>query len=176
MMQEERYVESATLERTIVTNLPRFGECTYLESEVISFPWGLPGFAQLRRFLVLQIASQGGFIWLQSLDDVKIALPLGDPWSLFEDYDPRLPAYAKVALDLGSPEDFVLLCVVVVTENAEEMSMNLMAPIVINLKTRTGRQVMLENSEYTVRTPVPRVEASRFIGASDEEEGEALVP
>lgn len=175
-MRGDRFVEPATLERTISINLPRFGECTYLESEVITFPWGLPGFAHLRNFLVLQVPNNSGFIWLQSLDDVKIALPLADPWALFDTYDPRLPQYAKVALNLDSPEDFVLLCVVVVTENAAEMSMNLLAPIVINLKSRTGRQVMLENTDYSVRTPVPRLESQPFAPQGRAEEGEALVP
>ena len=45
---------------------------------------------------------------------------------------------------------------VVVTKDAGEMTMNLMAPIVVNLKTRRARQVMLENSGYSVRTAIPR--------------------
>jgi flagellar assembly factor FliW len=67
-----------------------------------------------------------------------------------------LPAYATEALDIHGPEDFTILCIVVVTKDAEEMTMNLMAPIILNLKTRRGRQVMLENSGYSVRTPIPR--------------------
>ena len=34
--------------------------------------------------------------------------------------------------------------------------MNLLAPVVINLVTRTGRQVTLETGGYSVRTPIPR--------------------
>jgi flagellar assembly factor FliW len=139
-----------------VETFPRFGECSYLDSEVLEFPWGLPGFAHLRRFIVLQVGGQDGFVWLQSLDDVKVALPLADPWSLFEDYDPALPQYAKVALSLERPEDFVVLCVIVVSEKASEMTANLLAPVVINLKTRIGRQIMLDDASYSVRTPVPR--------------------
>lgn len=143
-------------DRTNVVVFPRFGECSYLDSEVIEFPWGLPGFGHLRQFVVLQVNGQDGFIWLQSLDDLNMALPLADPWSIFADYDPHLPQYAKVALSLENPEDFIILNVVVVTKNAEEMTMNLLAPLVINLKTRIGRQVMLENSDYSVREPLPR--------------------
>jgi flagellar assembly factor FliW len=60
------------------------------------------------------------------------------------------------SLDLSRPEDFVTLCVVVVSPGAEEMTMNLLAPVVINLHTRTGRQVTLETGGYSVRTPIPR--------------------
>ena len=75
---------------------------------------------------------------------------------MFDDYDPKLPAYAASALAIESPSDFTVLCVVVVTENAEEMTINLFAPIVINLRTRKARQVVLENSGFSVRQPVPR--------------------
>lgn len=141
---------------------PRFGECSYLDSEVIEFPWGLPGFASLRHFLVLQVGGQDGFIWLQSLDDVQIALPLADPWQIFDDYEPHLPHYAKVALALDRPDDFIILCIVVVTKNAEDMTMNLLAPIIINLKTHIGRQIMLEGTEYSIRTPIPRKAAAKY--------------
>jgi flagellar assembly factor FliW len=139
---------------TIVT--PRFGEVEFAETDVIEFPWGLPGFSDLHRFLALSLPEQPNFIWLQSVEEPQTALPAADPWQIFTDYEPKLPAYATEALELRNAEDFTILCVVVVTKGAEEMSMNLMAPIVVNLKTRRARQVMLESSGYGVRTPIPR--------------------
>lgn len=146
-------------EGTVTIDLPRFGECTYAKSEVIEFPWGLPGFPNHSRWLALTVETQPSFVWLQSLDDLKIALPCADPYHIFESYEPTLPAYAAAALEIEHPGDFTLLCVVVVTEGAAEMSMNLLAPIVVNLRTRRGRQIMLDNSSYSVREPIPRKEA-----------------
>lgn len=142
--------------KTTTLDLPRFGLCTYAETEVIAFPWGLPGFSELRRFLVLTVPGQDGYIWLQSLDDVKVAMPLCDPWSLFEEYDAPLPLYAQQSLGLAAPDDFCIMCVCVVGKGAAEMTINLLAPVVINLKTRIGRQVTLENQTHSVRTPIPR--------------------
>ena len=139
---------------TVVT--PRFGEVTFAQGDVIEFPWGLPGFPELRRFLALSLDEQPSFVWLQSVDDPNIALPAADPWQIFNEYEPKLPAYATAALELHGPEDFTVLCVVVVTKDAQEMTMNLMAPIVVNLKLRRARQVMLENSGYSVRAAIPR--------------------
>jgi flagellar assembly factor FliW len=146
-------------DRTATIDLPRFGECTYTEAEVIDFSWGLPGFPNLRRWLALSVETQPNFVWLQSLDDVKIALPATDPYQLFDNYDPKLPPYAVAALEIEHPGDFTVLCVVIVTEGAAEMSINLLAPVVINLRTRRGRQIMLENSSYSVREPMPRMGA-----------------
>jgi len=154
LITEENRVDQGPPVTTVT--FPNFGACTFAETEVITFPWGLPGFAELRRFLVLAIPEQAGYVWLQSLDDHGVALPLTDPWSLFDDYEAPLPHYAKQSLNLQNPDDFCLLCVCVVGKGAAEMTINLLAPVVINLKTRTGRQVALENQRYSVRTPIPR--------------------
>ena len=141
---------------TQTMKFPRFGTCAFTEADVIQFPWGLPGFPNLRRWLALNVEENSTFVWLQSLDDVNVALPTLDPYFVFEDYDPKLPAYAAAALEIEAPSDFTILCVVVVTENAEDMTMNLFAPIVINLRTHMGRQIVLENSGFSVRQPMPR--------------------
>ena len=145
---------STQLEKTTTVQLPRFGECTYGESEVIRFPWGLPGFVALRRFLVISVDGEQGYIWLQSLDDLGVALPLCDPWSLFDDYEAPLPFYAKQSLEIETAESFCVMCVLVARPGSDETTINLLAPIIINLQTRIGRQVTLENQRYSVRTPI----------------------
>jgi flagellar assembly factor FliW len=140
----------------LTMHFPRFGECSFLPEEVFEFPWGLPGFSNLRRWIALTVESQTSFVWLQSLDDPAVALPTIDPYFVFEQYEPKLPAYVAPALDISGPSDFVILCVVVATPDAKEMSLNLMAPIVLNLRNRKGRQIPLENSGYSVREPLPR--------------------
>ncbi len=152
--------QNAQAPKTTTIYLPRFGECSYVNSEVIRFPWGLPGFAALRRFLVLSVDGEQGYIWLQSLDDLGVAIPLCDPWSLFEDYEAPLPLYAKQSLEIVTAESFCVLCVLVARPGSSETTINLLAPIVINLETRVGRQVTLENQRYSVRTPVVRTAAA----------------
>jgi flagellar assembly factor FliW len=148
--------EHSELEKTTTINLPRFGVCTYGDSEVIRFPWGLPGFAAMRRFLVISVDGEQGYVWLQSLDDRSVAIPLCDPWSLFDDYEAPLPLYAKQSLEIETADSFCLMCVLVARESEAETTINLLAPIVINLESRIGRQVTLENQRYSVRTPVKR--------------------
>ena len=143
-------------DRTLTAELPRFGICTYEQSEVIEFPWGLPGFPTLRSWLPLTVESHPSYVWLQSLDDLSVALPSVDPWMIFEDYDPKMPAYAFQSLDIREAADFATLCVVVVTPNADDMTINLMAPVLVNLRTRKGRQIMLDGSSYSTREPIPR--------------------
>jgi flagellar assembly factor FliW len=46
------------------------------------------------------------------------------------------------------------------------MTMNLMAPIVVNLRTRQARQVMLENSGYSMKEAVPRKASGEAVGGA----------
>jgi flagellar assembly factor FliW len=140
----------------VTVDSPRFGKIEYAQSDVMVFPWSIPGFTDMHRWLILSLDSQPGYVWIQSLDDPTTALPAADPWMLFEGYDPKLPAYAFLGLEIQDPEDFTLLCVVVVKPGAEEMTMNLMAPIVVNLRTNRARQVVLDGTNYSVNAPIPR--------------------
>jgi flagellar assembly factor FliW len=147
-------VEAITAPTTTV-QLPRFGTCTYREAEVLTFPWGLPGFPDCQRFLALTVGA-GTVLWLQSLDDLKVALPVADPWQFFPEYEPRLPSFARLSLALDRAEDFAVLAVTIIPEEGEA-TMNLMAPIIVNLRTRVARQVTVEGEEYSMRTPIPDI-------------------
>lgn len=157
-------MNAAVAEATTTIDLPKFGEFTYADTEVIEFPWGIPGFSKLHHFVAIQLEEQPHFVWLQSLDDLSVALPTADPWSVFADYEPKAPPYAVTALDLSNPEDFVVLCVVVAGKDGE-MTMNLLAPVIINLKTRRARQITLEGTAYSVREKLPRKEAAEGMEA-----------
>ena len=137
--------------------LPRFGTIEYREDDLIVFPWGIPGFDHLKSFLALSLPAQDHLVWLQSIEDVNVALPAADPWAYFPAYDPSLPAFARISLDLDKPEDFTVLGIVVAPGDGT-MFMNLMAPVIVNLKSRIARQVALDASGYSVATPIPLID------------------
>jgi flagellar assembly factor FliW len=141
---------------TMSVNLPRFGEFAYAQTDVFEFPWGLPGFPEHHRWLFLTLDSQPSFVWLQSLDDLGVALPAANPWMIFDEYDPKIPAHAFTSLEIQGAADFTFLCVMVVTAEARDMTMNLASPIVVNLRTRKARQVTIEDGGYSLRAPIPR--------------------
>jgi len=137
----------------IDVDLPRFGRCRYRAADVLTAPWGLPGLPGLRRFITMS-GGADGFVWLQSLDDVAVALPTADPWSAFAEYAPVLPPYALGSLDVTDAQECATLCVVVPA--ALGWTMNLLAPIVVNVTTRRVRQITLEHGGYSARTPMHR--------------------
>jgi len=127
----------------------------FSEASDVRFPWGLPGFPHLRRFALVETPAMEPSMWLRSATAARVALPLVDPWAWFRDYEPLLPAYAYVTLELSGDEDAIVANVVLPAEAGRPPTVNLFAPIIINRRTRIGRQIVLENSAYEIRTPFP---------------------
>ena len=71
---------SVTLQST------RFGEVEIPDEAVIDFPLGLIGLGG-SRYTLLARSDDAAFVWLHSLDDPALALPLTNPWRFFDSYE-----------------------------------------------------------------------------------------
>ena len=126
-----------------------------LEPPVLTFPDGIPGFPGATRWVLTELAEDGAFQLLQSLDDPDLAMVVGTPWLFFPDYAPDLADSEVHALGIERPEDAVLFCSVTVPDSGEAPTMNLLGPFVVNRHTNVGRQVVLGLDDAQVRTPLP---------------------
>ena len=64
----------------------RFGVIQIAEDRVITFPKGLLGFPQARRYCLLEPGEDACFFWLQSLDEPGLAFVVTDPALFVGDY------------------------------------------------------------------------------------------
>lgn len=118
---------------------------------IIRFEEGIYGFETVRDFLLLQ-EDETQTIWsLQAADAPYPTLLAVNPFLVCADYRPALTR--RDFLLLGSPqeEDLCFLAVAAIKRDLKNSVVNLKSPIVINAKTRTGRQIILEDSSYPVR-------------------------
>lgn len=123
------------------------------EARIVTFPNGLPGFPDCRRFAVL--SGEGStFLWLQSVEQVEVALPMAEAFSLFPDYDVELDADDAVALQITDPERVAVFVIVTVHGDPLQAHANLVAPVIINTATCLGRQKILTQSGYAVNRPL----------------------
>lgn len=130
-----------------------WGVVEVADDRVVHFPEGLPGFPDSRRFALL--GEPGAlFLWLQSVDDPEVALPVADPFSLFGGYEVPLDPEDVEALAVTSPQEVAVLVVVTVRSEPLEATANLAAPILVNTARRLGRQKVLSDSRYSVRHPL----------------------
>jgi len=132
----------------------RFGELTVgLEDEIV-VPQGLLGFPECKRFCLVDPADDTLILWLQSLDHSEVAFPLLEPKIFKPDYTARLSAAELRELKLENINQSAVFSVLTIPEDALQMSANLKAPLVINLRERIARQVVLQENEYTIKHPM----------------------
>lgn len=118
----------------------RFGRIDVDAADMIRFPSGLPGLEDCREWALLADSANDALGWLQSTTRAEVALAVVSPRRFVPDYQVRIPRSELSPLGLDDMRDAQV--VVVVGENGTGLTLNLKAPIVINLQARTGRQVV----------------------------------
>jgi flagellar assembly factor FliW len=131
------------------------GPVTVAPADVITFEHGVLGFPACRQFVLLP-AGREGLYWLQSAEHSALTFLLADPFTLVPGYTLDLGATeGGEALAGASPPDVVALVILTLpATRAEPPTANLQGPVVIDLRTRQGRQVVVTSGEYDLRHPV----------------------
>lgn len=129
----------------------RFGEIEVKKADVIELPSGLIGFPELKEFVLLDHDKDSPFKWLQSLDDGSIAFVLINPLLFKADYEVEVTEAEVSDLSLENEDDAVISVIVTMPTNPQQMTANLKAPLIFNLKNRLGKQIILNANIYTPR-------------------------
>ena len=117
--------------------------------EVVSFPHGLPGFAECRSFVVCA-AETANFQWLTAVEGPAASFLTVDPRHVLPGL--RYPLSPADLHRLGASADTPLLWLAIVLVEADgTVSVNLRAPIVINPERMVGYQIMPQRSLYPLR-------------------------
>jgi flagellar assembly factor FliW len=127
----------------------RFGSFDVPADRVLTFPQGLIGFPDASRFVILDHRPGSPFKWMLSLDDPELGFAVANPCELVAGYEPPVELAARL---LGvAPEDVALFVLVTIPSDPTAMTVNLMAPVVVDLKTRRARQLVLDGSRLETR-------------------------
>jgi flagellar assembly factor FliW len=117
--------------------------------EVVSFPHGLPGFAECRSFVVFA-AQRANFQWLTSVEGPPASFLTVDPRHILPTLRYTLAPSDLAQLEATSETPLLWLAIVLV-ETDGTVSVNLRAPIVINPELMVGYQIMPQRSLYPLR-------------------------
>jgi flagellar assembly factor FliW len=121
----------------------------------IFFPKGLPGFTHLHQFrLMTDPAYSPPFELLVSDEDSDVGFYLVDPTMIVRDYAPHLPSAEMIEVEAESDEDFLVRAVVTIGSDAATTTANLAAPLLLNVEKGRGCQAILEDSRYSMHTPL----------------------
>lgn len=134
-----------------------YGTMEVEDDKIIHFPNGIMGFEQYKEYALLydeERETENSIFWLQSTEEETLALPIMNPFPLIKEYHPELEDAAIEEIGPVTPENIVLYTTITVPSDLTKMTMNLRAPIVINLTTKLGIQIIAENTEYPVKYPI----------------------
>ena len=129
----------------------RFGEFSYTEEELIFFPRGIPAFEQNNNWILVG-EEDNAIKWLQNIEDGELAVPVTTPDAVMPDYNAKIPEDELDTVGSKNFADLALLIVVSIPETTPwDLTANLRAPILVNLKSRRAVQVIALNEEYPIR-------------------------
>ncbi len=138
---------------TITTKL--FGEIEVNEDKMIRFVNGIIGFPDLKDFLLIHDSEGNGNIrWLQSVQEPAFAMPVIDPLSVMDNYNPSIEDELLKPMGEMDPNNMLVLVTITVPKEVEKMSVNLKAPLVINGENLKASQIIVEEDEYAVKYPI----------------------
>jgi flagellar assembly factor FliW len=132
-------------------NTKFFGEVTINTDSILSFDEGLLGFEKHTEFALLELFEMEDFVALQSLKDQEIAFILLKPWRLFDNYNIQISDIDLADIQIEEEKQVALYNVVTIPESFNDATANLLAPVLINIDKKKGKQYVLKEDVYTTR-------------------------
>ncbi|MDX6685299.1 MAG: flagellar assembly factor FliW [Baekduia sp.] len=129
----------------------RFGELQIPAEAILDFPNGLIGLGG-RRFALLARSEESAFVWLHSMDDPDLAVPVTSPWRFFESYEVELADDEAERLGISDPDEAQVYVTVRSAAALEDFCANLRAPILV--VGNAGHQVINLAPDAPVRAPL----------------------
>ena len=133
----------------------RFGTIPVQEDKVILFPKGILWVSRNKRYVLFPHGQGSPFYWLQSVEDGAVAFVVMNPRLVKSDYTVDIQEALLQELGAGDVSDLEVMCIVTIPPNRpENMTINLLGPIVINVKKRCATQIITSEEKYSHRHPI----------------------
>jgi flagellar assembly factor FliW len=129
----------------------RFGALDIPEDAIIEFPTGLIGLGGSRYTLIAREES-APFLWLHSIDDPSLAIPVTNPWHFFSSFEVEISDSEAERIGVTDPAQAEVLVTIRAGESLDDFRANLRAPILI--AGGRGHQVINEADGSSVRAPL----------------------
>jgi flagellar assembly factor FliW len=134
----------------------KLGPVEIENEKLIAFPEGIPGFPAVRQYVLLEYDKGHPFFWLHAVEDPELAFVVTDPLIFKPDYRPALTPEELKELEIDQLDSVVVLTILTIPhDDPLKLTANLLGPLVINTKTKRGKQFVLSDQNYSHREPLP---------------------
>lgn len=138
----------------------RFGEIEFDEELCFEMVSPILGYENEKKFILIEHRENSHFKWFQSVKTPELAFAVTFTGFFGIDYSFELPEDIQESLKINATEDVLTLNLVVIPhENPKASTINLLAPLVFNIKTRKGAQIVLTNPNFKIDQPLFEKEA-----------------
>ncbi len=139
-------------ENTVIIETSKFGEITVDKNNIFEFVLPIIGFSDLTKYTIVDYKPDSPFKWLQSMEDMELAFPVTLCSFFGIDYKFDIPDEEAEKLKIENADDvFVCNIANIPSSNPQGATINMLAPIVINLQNKKAMQIILKNTEFEVR-------------------------
>ncbi|WP_148214187.1 flagellar assembly protein FliW [Deferribacteres bacterium DY0037] len=132
----------------------KLGEIEFNEADIITLSAPILGFPELNDFVLISNEKSYPFIWFQSVQDANICFILVEPGIFFPDYKPEISKRDLKILSIEEEKDVKLFGIVVVPDQPKNATVNLRAPLVVNVERKLSKQVILEDDKWQIKSPL----------------------
>jgi len=139
----------------MIIETSRFGGIEVDDQRFLNFPRGLLGFPDDREYALIQTGENSAFYWMQAVHRPELAFVVCDPRMFVPDYQISVKEedLSQIGLaDTGGSQVFV-----VVNKVDDMLTGNMQGPLVINVATRVGKQLVLSERKYSTRHPLMKL-------------------
>jgi len=123
----------------------RFGSVEIEADDILLFPSGLVGFEECRHWVLLADSENDAIGWLQCITHAEIAVPVISPRRFLSNYQVHVSRTELAPLQLSAVDQAYVLTIV--SKDDTRLTINLKAPLVVNLNSRLGRQVITSDDQ-----------------------------
>jgi len=125
----------------------RFGALDVSDDMLLTFSAGLVGFPAFRRYVVLDPPENVDYQWFQSVDEPSLAFVIMDAHLLHPDFRTNLSEEGLAELEVTPTDSISIMAVVTIpSDQPDQATANLRAPLVVNERTKQGKQLILHES------------------------------
>ena len=133
-------------------NTLRVGEIEVEENKIVHFEHGIPAFDEEHEFLIIPYDEESPYVFLQSLNTPDLAFLMTMPFVFFPDYEFEIDDETQARLGITKQEDMLVYTLLTIPGGrVQDMTANLMAPVLINAQNMQAVQLVLDKSRYTTK-------------------------
>jgi flagellar assembly factor FliW len=127
-----------------------FGDVEIEVDDILLFPQGVIAFEDCRHWVLLADVENPSVAWLQSANRAEVALPVVSPRRFSPEYSVHITRGQLAPLEFSQFDQAYVLAVVASSDG--DLTLNLKAPLIINLDRRLGRQVITSDEQPVALT------------------------